>query len=390
MSKHITILFTIFAIVFTAGCSSKSGWLHQNGQQQVIFTQSPQKVALLLPLSGRLKSSGRAIRNGFLAAYYYDKQLKDNVPTVSIYNTNNQDIETVYRKAIQQGAQVIVGPLTKNNVQTLANNNSLPVPTIALNTLDNYQRDNAKNLFQFGLSPLDEAQQLAFKMSGAGIKRVILIAPSGNWGQNIANAFKQQWKQLDGKIVGEFDYPAHDNDLSGPIQGLLDINQSEKRARELEKILHEDFRFVPRRRKDADAIALIALPQQARIIRPMLKYYYAGNIPVYSISLLYSGRNSRNNRDLRGIIFCTMPWMLLNPEDLSSKLLTIRQRILKLWPSSFHRHPKLYALGIDAYDLIGSLNQLSLSPQNNISGATGELYLTPSGHIYRHLLWSKL
>ena len=391
MLKKITIYFTIFTTLLIVACGKSGGWLAQAEQTPLIFTEPPQKIALLLPLSGPLKASGQAIRNGFLAAYYYDKQQNNKTLTISILNTTRQDIQNVYQQAVTAGAQVIVGPLTKDDVQALVNMGKLPVPTIALNTLPNYEQNNTDNLFQFGLSPLDEASQLATKIENAKLHRIILISPQGEWGQNIANAFTQQWQQLGGTLVGNFTYPiGNDEDLSIPIRNLLDVNQSEKRAHHLERILYEKFRFVPRRRQDVDGIVLIALPAQARLIRPLLRYYYAGNVPVYSISLLFTPVHSTQNEDLDSIIFCAMPWILLKPESLPSNLFVIRQHIASLWPQSLRRHPELYALGIDAYHLIDQLNQLSQSPQVGFSGATGTLFLTPNGHIFRQLLWAKM
>ena len=80
----------------------------------------------------------------------------------------------------------------------------------------------------------------------------------------------------------------------------------------------------------------------------------------------------------------------LKPESLPSNLFVIRQHIASFWPQSLRRHPELYALGIDAYHLIDQLNQLSQSPQVGFSGATGTLFLTPNGHIFRQLLWAKM
>ena len=46
-------------------------------------------------------------------------------------------------------------------VQAIAEMGSLPVPTLALNTLDDYQSVSTYNFYQFGLSPRDEAVQAA-------------------------------------------------------------------------------------------------------------------------------------------------------------------------------------------------------------------------------------
>ena len=70
--------------------------------------QPAQKIALLLPLQGQYGASAQAIRNGFLAAYYDDKQQGKNVPNVVVLDTSMQDVRTVYQQAIAQGASIIV------------------------------------------------------------------------------------------------------------------------------------------------------------------------------------------------------------------------------------------------------------------------------------------
>ena len=60
---------------------------------------------------------------------------------------------------------------------------------------------------------------------------------------------------------------------------------------------------------------LAATPQQARQIKPTLAFQYAGDLPVYATSHLYTGTNNpTQDQDLNGIRFCETPW-LLNPSD---------------------------------------------------------------------------
>ena len=87
-----------------------------------------------------------------------------------------------------------------------------------------------------------------------------------------------------------------------------------------------------------------------RQIRPLLRYFFAGNIPVYATSQIYSGRpNPQRDADLNGVMFCDMPWVL-SPSNLSpSSLARIQQQVQTAWPDSYANNAKLYALGVDAY-----------------------------------------
>jgi len=360
--------------------------------QNTVFPAQPSHIALLLPLNGPLGRSGQAVRNGFLTAYYAANQQHKTTATVQIINTASNDVVAAYQQALQQGADIIVGPLTKNNEQRLVNHyGALPIPTLALNTLTQSSDQPITNLYQFGLSPRDEARQVATVAHQEGHSQALLIAPEGSWGHRIVQAFQQRWQQLGGRVVGSTAYPFQHAQFADPISALLDIKQSKQRATALKRLLHKSFRFVPERRQDVDMIFVVAPPHQARQIRPLLNYYFAGNIPVYGLSLSYSGhRSARHDRNLNGMIFSDMPWVLDSTQQLPPALARLRARTKTSWPHSYARHARLYALGIDAYNLLAALNQMNILPNYRMNGATGHLYLKANHHIQRQLLWAQI
>lgn len=342
-------------------------------------------IALLLPLHGRYGADGTAIKNGFLAAYYAAQKHAINLPKLKIYDTSSQPIDTVYDTALNNGANFVIGPLLKQNIQQLANDSKLRVPTLALNTLADLQPNH--HLYQFGLSPIDEAVQAANRASQAGYQHAIIIATNNDWGKTLTKVFSAAWQKKNGTIVDTLQTQGTSH-LSSSIRKLLNIDTVNKEYRHLKVILHTPIRFIPRRREDIDFIYMIEQPNIARQIVPLLKYYFANNIPVYSVSQIYSGHNHTSvDRDLDGVTFCDMPWVL-NPQQ-SKQMQNLRQQIKMVWPTSYEHHPKLYALGIDSYLILTKLPQLKALPQFGIAGATGELYLDQSQHIFRRLLWAQ-
>lgn len=356
---------------------------------QQAMPQSSKQVALLLPMSGPLAAKGTAIRNGFFAAYYADKRINPDSPKIKVIDTGSGHIEELYQQAVQQGADFVVGPLTKNNVTKLTQYNQLPVRTLALNTLST-PISNQPKLFQYGLSPMDEVQQLTDKAWQDNHTRAILITPSNSWGDNISNAISSQWQQKGGVIVDSLRFSSLGN-LSSQIRSLLGLTLATSRYEQLKSSLHRRVRYVPYRREDVDVILLAAQPNAARQIRPLLKYFYAGKIPVYALSTIYQGLpNTRLDRDLDGIVFCDMPWVIAPNKTLTPPMLKLRQTVQSLWPQSYRSNVKLYALGIDAYNLVGDLTKLTMLPKFGINGATGRLYLDQDQHIYRRLLWAQI
>lgn len=361
--------------------------IEQNQVNPQLVTR-PSRITLMVPLTGPLAASGQAIRNGFLGAYYAAKR-QHYSPSISIVDTNNTSISDLYHQATINGSQFIVGPLTKQNLLQLTNASSITVPTLALNTLPDDTESSHQNLYQFGLSPLDAAKQAAVKAANTHHSRAIVIAPTTPWGQGVLDAFQQTWQSLGGTTVTTLRFTSL-ADLSNKIRSVLHIDDAKARARALSKTLNTPVRSTPRRRQDADMIFLATTSRAARQVRPLLRYYYAGGFPVYAVSTIYSGTpNTHLDSDLNGILFPDMPWVLLPPQDLPPSLAALRQQLENTWGNSFRQHTKLYALGVDAFHLISTLNRLALLPQFGQSGATGRLTLQSNHHIYRQLLWAQ-
>jgi uncharacterized protein len=317
---------------------------------------APHHIALLLPQQGDLANAAKIIQAGFNDAY----QQSINKPTIKVYDTSqNQSINNIYDQAINDGADYVVGPLDKNNVASLQSH-SIKVITIALNSTDS--SNTTANLYQFGLSPIDEAQQVADKASQEGHHAALLITPAGSWGNNIATALQQRWQNDGGTIVGSMNI-SNSTNLNNQVRQLLEVQGNT-------------------RRQDVDAIFLIAQPVMARQIKPLLKFYYANDIAVYSTSLVYSGTtNSAADTDLDGIKFCDMP-LVLNQNGPWSQ---VRQQFTLSQPGTFQQYIRLYGLGWDAALLTQQFSQLS---NGNIDGATGNLHLDNQQHILRQLNWA--
>ena len=101
----------------------------------------PQQVALLLPLSGKNGTAGNAVQNGFFGAYYSAATGLGNAQTIRIYDVvASGGASEAYRKAVNDGADFVVGPLLRASVNKLAAEPLLPVPVLALNNIsgDNF------------------------------------------------------------------------------------------------------------------------------------------------------------------------------------------------------------------------------------------------------------
>jgi uncharacterized protein len=328
----------------------------------------PTQMALLVPLTGPLSGPGNAIKEGFLAAH---NNQKDNFVQVRWYDTGSNNVAQLYQQALYDGANYIVGPLSKNEVRSVA---ALPhpVPTLLLNDLNLPASSNA---YYFGLSPVNEAKQVAVKANKAGLRKALIIAPSGLWGKDITNGFIEQWQKMGGVVTDTLMYEDQ-TDFNSAIRQFLQV--SEIALRKPDKKMQIEMQNTPKRRQDFDMIFLLAYPSKARQIMPLLKYYYAGDMPVYATSSVYSGStDTMRDRDLDGIIFCDMPWVFKN------------QIASKNWPEQLNSYNRLYAIGMDSYNLGNKLNRLLLFPAMGMNENSGILYLNNGKQISRILAWAR-
>ena len=343
-------------------------------------------IAVLLPMSGHLKTTTEAIQNGFISAYYQDRSRGLSgaaEPIIRFYDSGdeNTDFMQIYQQAIYEGAHTIVGPLDKAVVNSLAQQTELEVPVLTLNYAEN-PLSTTSNLYQFGLLPEDEARQAAELAIRQNKHRAAVLVPNSEWGQRIASAFARRFSELGGRVLVSQQYAADKDDYSWPIRRMLNLNESDDRRQSIEHLLSTDVKFVPYRRQDVEMIFLAATPRAARSIMPAFKFHHAGNLPVYSTSHVFSGHvDPKADRDLNGIIFCDVPWNLVSQNPLKD---TFEQN----WPE--HKaYTRLFALGVDAWHLLQNLGYLSNHNYARFSGETGNIYLGANNRLHRELVWAQ-
>lgn len=347
-----------------------------------LASQPLTRIALLLPQEGQLANVARALRDGFLAAHYEAQQAGQNPPQIKLYDSSRiGSLDAFYQQAQADGVQLVVGPLEKPLVKQLSDREQLPITTLALNYSDAGQEGPAQ-LFQFGLAAEDEAREVARRAWNDGMRRAVALVPRGDWGDRVLDAFRQSWQAQGGTLIAaeHVDQPV---ELARQIADLFQLRESEARARRLQNTLGTSLDAQPARRQDIDFIFLAATPQQAQQIKPTLAFQYAGDVPVYATSHLFTGAHSQAQyQDLEGIRFCETPWLL----DTHAPL---RQEVSNQWPQAGGSLGRLYAMGVDAYRLAPRLGQLQALPDSRIDGLSGSLSLNATQRIERQLPWAE-
>jgi outer membrane PBP1 activator LpoA protein len=367
-------------INFGADGTSGQGWLmewqgHPASEYFLDFNRvnAQQKVAVLLPMSGRFKEVAEAIQEGLLAAALSDAAGQNEL---LFFDTGSQgeNLAGAWFSAQEQQADLIIGPVDRDSIQQAELMPEATMPVVMLN-------QSESNYFQFTLSPETEAMEVADKMISDGHKNVIILAPNEVWGERMTKAFAQRFVDQGGQITYNSYFQTEQNDYSAQLRQVLGLVESQLRARNLQQFLRLNLNAEEVVRSDVDAIFLAARPAFARLMIPQLKFHRAAGIPVYATSHVFDGlHNEQHNKDLDGVTFA------ISPIEIQAPYLF---EVLPFDLRSISTDKKLFAFGFDAYQLIARLEWMSRVNTGMIEGLTGDIRLGMNQTFRRSLLWAE-
>ena len=306
--------------------------------------EGPPHIALLLPLESKaFVRHAEAVRDGFLAA----AKVQGGALPVRTYAVGDDPEQAVnaYIKAINSGARIVVGPLTRNGVTAVMNSAAVVVPTLALNVPDGPAA--ASEVYMLSLQLEAEARQVAQLAYQNGARKAITVYDDTPLLRRMHQAFVEEFTRLGGAHAG-----AHA--FTNAPEGLTRI----KRAADTGGV-------------DAGFLALDLA--RARLARP-----YLGALPmIYATSQVHPGTTGLlAGFDLAGVRFLDMPW-LLQPEHPA----------VTAYPRPAFRDAveldRFYALGIDAFRIAVTL--LAGKTGAGLDGVTGRLTLGPDRQFSRGL-----
>lgn len=302
------------------------------------------KVALLLPFEVEAYSAAAvAIRHGFEAA----QAVAQGHAEVKAYaaNGDKDQIIAIYQQAVADGAQSVVGPLTRDEVGALAGV-TLPVPTLVLNQSEDIKAQS--DLHMLGLSIETEAAQIVKIARDYGMQSAIVISAATPLAAHMVEAFSAAWIAEGGQITLQASFPEGSNFADLKAQTTA---------------------------HPADMIFLAADAIQARAIRS----YLDSATPTFGLSHIYGG-NAKDPLDeaLSAIHFVDIPW-LLNPDD--PEFAPYRNAAADLPPGETQRW---FALGVDAYHILAALKKQPHAPLL-LHGLSGKIRLDEQGNLQREL-----
>lgn len=391
---------------------------------------SSPKVALLLPLTGRLSNAGDAVRDGFLGGYFADSRLYPQPNTQSdaqpntqletlnkffqpedgvlernflqvpsslagaqaarsrsliLYDSASAPLKDLVARAKAEGADLIIGPLRKDKAQTVAELAARAnMPALLLNYLEQAPetQDNPSALtqrsetYQLGAAIENEAATLANALMESEHQRVLVVHSSQTWSQRALAEFQALWPYP--VSVARFDQI---KEVTGAVGGSMGVADSIARKNELTLLFDQEIQFLPRARLDLDAVVALTSNVESRALVPALRFHFADNLPVYATS--QSLRGGVNIKELAGFTVTELP-------ILASSNLNMRN-LVSTYGLKESPLVELYALGYDAYQLATWIHLLNQSGRTLLNGsfrlsmATGTVQLNPNGRFQRTL-----
>jgi len=359
--------------------------------------EAPLKLAVVLPLESAYHSVAEALLHGMLAAYY----ASDRGAGIQLDVLDTGGTAAGLRRAVHKVRRGdyagMIGPLTQAGAKALtdASLDGLP-PILLLNTTRDWAA-SSPDLFQLGLDPEQEAQQVAEYAYRTGYREAGLVYPESDWGRRMVAAFQQRWQELGGSTRAMRSFNTDRTDHSDTLKALLDLTSVTARRKRLESTLGVNLPeySTPPRRRDLDFLFLASETLNARLIKPQLEFFAAGDLPVLATSHVHNPGDSRSDRrDMDGIRFVQLPWFL----DPRPEHRRAAQALSSSYPKQEASLERLNALGYDAYTLVVGAWRRSLLLDEplamalgriRLEGGTGRLSVEPDGRVRRRLQWAE-
>jgi uncharacterized protein len=339
--------------------------------------QGAHSVALLLPLSGRQRSAGIAVRDGFIAAILGQHE---NVQKVLVYDTAALGAAEAYQQAVAGGAGIVVGPLTRDDVAAVVAANPMPVPTLALNSLAGTGTAPAF-MYQFTLDPEQEARAVARHIAADGHARGIALFPRNPWGERVYAAFTSELQATGVTLMSAAYYEPGSRDFSAPLRAALGRYAGAGDRSGNHPAPQRDSAAEAR---DGPQFAFVAAnAASARALIPQLRFQMTYALPVYATSDAWDP-SVRSASDMDGLEYPEFPWVLHGGEG-ARQLWEVLQRE---WAAEARGRTRLYAFGHDASTVADSI--ASGRKGSSIDGLTGRLVVGGDGHVQRELDWAEI
>lgn len=340
---------------------------------------APHHALVLLPLSGQYAEQGQAVLDGMVMA------LEDTPEfTVTIRDSAQFNFVELAEVLQAEQADILIGPLLKENLQQVSATAVQGVQWMALNAVD--ELSAIPNLW-YALAPETEITQIARRFADKGYRHPLVLAADSTRGKHAVESFSEAFYQLSPEGVVEQGFYRTPDDMKAIVQEKLGVTDSEARIWQVKiaagKIIVDS---QARSRADIDAIFLPGSIEQTRLLKPFIDVTispFMQAIPVYATSASHIRGDALSENDLDNVRFTELPWLLPNHPQHQRLLALLQQR--QHWSTGLAR---LAAFGHDAVNLVRYYDVFNALPGYHLTGLTGTLSGNPD-NMQRQLEWAQ-
>src|SRR5690554_4942322 len=278
----------------------------------------PRRLAVLLPLSGRLATASSPVRDGLLAGYYGERRQR---PEVVFHDTAGTPAGAVaaYQRAVEAGADYVLGPLGRDEVAAvLAEPARLSVPALALNRAG---EETPTGSFSFAMAPEDDGITAANRLLSQNVQRVLVLAGGDESARRSVDAFRRQLEAGGGQV----------SDMMVVVGGE-------------QPDMVEALRNAMLKPDGAQAVFLALRMAEARAIAPQLVEAGYATRPRIGTSQLFASGNAEEDAVLDGIAFPTERWTSSGVAGLP-----MASTVANVLPTARGPAARLVAFGHDAW-----------------------------------------
>lgn len=339
---------------------------------------------VLLPLTGQFREQGQAVLDGMVMRLAADTSL-----TMQVIDSNQFDFATLPEVLQQYQADVLVGPLLRDEVAKITPDLLTDNLTwLSLNEPPQGLATTPPGFLFFALDPETEVQQAAEFLASKGYQRPLILAPDSNRGHSHIELFTEQWQQLQPNRPVASDVYRNADDMKEIVQEQLGVSASEARINQVKiaagRVIVD---AQARSRADIDVIYLAGSIEHTRLLKPFIDVNISAfmkPIPVYANSASHSARDAISENDLDQVHFSEAPWLLPNHPRFNEL-----QQLLELRRNWGYNLARLAAFGHDAMLLSSRSPWLAEVPGFKLQGLTGRLSSHTSGKVQRQLNWAR-
>lgn len=357
-------IYLIITLMFLTGCSLfntnpyfSEGFIGdsfgisnniRNSNISQLENENSFKIAMLLPLSGKMETLGQSMKKSAMLAI---NDLNNNDLLIQFYDTQSTSSGAMIavENAIKSKPHLIIGPIMSEEVSAITNTAlSKDIPVISFSTSPLVLQNG---IYSLGLLNEEQIDKIIKHAAEIGRQNLAAVLPDNQSGTNMLKLMMTSSKNYGINLVKVGFYPPETMDftqLVTQIAGEEKVKRSQMKAEDFEKLTEPLEPIV----LDFDTLIIPEYGNKLKSIASMFSYYDIA-IPevLFMGTSIWANTNLSKETELYGATYPVMSFSRLT-------------RFSQKYENMFEEKPN--GLSIFAYDAIALSSALSHKDRNTV------------------------